>query len=568
MILSAVPLGASADDETKELFWNSTCNRFTGTEGGQYDWSVWYSAKNEQFTSYAGKYKGSFSAAKGVFGRSADDGSIKVDVSVDSDVPTYYKDPDTGAVKSAFLQDGSNGICNVVLTNWGDKFGTYKGTNYLHMGVDIALDKIENTAEDANVEMRAVLLDADGNQRSIHLLGFYNTRVIKLAGKFTRYYIEPQKWTRFDFVFNRKTNTVDAYINGTVINRNVPITAADGKAFSMDSDKGGFQSFRIYALDPKNATADGEKRTNSIYVDDIGYDFMVNPYDFNYRRRDGSAGELYSDVSYKQIAKMSGTDLELSNPSYPNLADTDKGILYASDGMTAEKVLSGLNAPEGAECMIIQEREVDGDWRGYNELSGSDKIASDKHNNDYNEIRETFVKVSVPNSEGVAGRVYYYPIADAKLVKCTNNDGEDVDALGGGMYSPGDVLNFEVLSSADNSTYTVVAAQYSTDGKLIKCRALPVNSSSVKTPAVLSFTTEDKGSETGAVKLYLWNAKMAPFREVKEYTAVPAPDSLISTDAVDNLTIDNSARTIEAYGQDIESLTANLRAAAPAYQYK
>ena len=136
------------------------------------------------------------------------------------------------------------------------------------------------------------------------------------------------------------------------------------------------------------------------------------------------------------------------------------------------------------------------------------------------------------------------------------------------MYSPGDVLNFEVLSSADNSTYTVVAAQYLTDGKLIKCRALPVNSSSVKTPAVLSFTTEDKGSETGAVKLYLWNAKMAPFRAVKEYTAVPAPDSLISTDAVDNLTIDNSARTIEAYGQDIESLTANLRAAAPAYQYK
>ena len=566
MMISAVPLGVHADETVtvKERHYRASFDGFKGaTDNGQYkdtgnayDWCIWAVAKNSQFSDYEGQYWGAVDVAKGVYGRGENDGSAKFEVTVNPNTVPINGNP----LKS---DNPESGICNFFWTNHDDNFGTYTGTKYFHVGFDLAFEKIQNVDEDANFECRIYVSDTDGNQHTMNMLAFYRPTVLKLAGQFTKYYMEPQKWTRFDYVFNKETNTVDAYINGTIINRNVPL------GFSINGDKGGLNSVRFFVLDPKNEvdTSDtSARRRNTVYLDEFSYNFTEKPYNFNYYMRDwdSASDKLYSDVSYKQIAKMIGTDLELSNPSYPNLADTEKGLLYASEGMTVEQLLTDLNVPAGAECTIIQEREANPDWRGYNELTGSTPIASGKHNENDSEIRETFVKVSVPNSESVIGRVYYYPIADAKLTKCTNSEGIDATT-----YEPGDTLKFEILSSADNSTYTVMAAQYSTDGELIKCQSVPVVKSAVQTPVNVSFTTENKGSESGKVKVYLWNGKMTPFRTVAEYSPdPPIPDEIISTDAVDNLTIDNSAKIIEGYGQDIEGLTANLKAAAPEFQYK
>lgn len=417
---------------------------------------------------------------------------------------------------------------------------------YIHVGFDFALSEKENTQADAYLETRIGISDKNGTTHAEHMFGFGTGNWVVLCGQNIGYKYDPCTWLRVDYVIDTVTSTVDAYLNGT------KMLASKQLSYDMNGTNAGFSYIKFNILDSKTAVTDKD-RTFDIYIDDVGFDFTVNEYKVK---------------NYIELSEASGRKLELTHSRYGDMIDNENGLIYTSKGMTAGKILDGIDGKGNKDdyFSIVKMNKTAGDWNYFAELSDDDLLESSHINSDGinggDLMRKMWLRAKVVqegSAPRVTGRVYYVPIADTEVVS-VSSDGIDTE----GFYNAGETLNIKVASSASDATVKVLVAQYTANNELDGCEVKTVTTDDEKA-ATINYTPKETG---GDLKIYLWNDKMQAFDTATVLQAVPVPTALISADAVDNLVIDNSEYTIEAYGQDIESLTANFKKAEPRFGYK
>lgn len=409
----------------------------------------------------------SYDVVGGVYGKAANDNSVKIHMQLDE------ASTDKVATNLVGYTNGSTNMFN--------------DSKYLQFGFDVAMSDFSSKKDNVYLDVELDFQDKNNtNKTGINMLSF-SWGCVKLAGQWVDYEYDAETWMRCDYVFYKEDSTVDAYINGVKI--------VDRAKLSVDisGDVAALTKFKFMGRDTMTGIYPHE---HDVYVDNLYAKFFDNvPIITQY----GVAGAGVLEVS----SKANG------------ISGANNNIIYGGVNMTANELINTINAPEGAELSVVQENKNNGGWRQHHYVGGDNSVEpvvnEDAHPN---KLTETWLRVKLPAISGQRiGRVYYLPIVDSKVISTTYADGAALN----GYYIPEQPINITVASSANGANVKAMVVQYSKNGELARCETHDFVSA-LKTPETITFTP---AADSGDVKIYLWNDGMQAFDTAQVLNAAP-----------------------------------------------